>query len=512
MLKLRKLISTLLTAAVALVFFINIGMIPARAAVDDSFTADGFWYTVLTQSGTTGTVKLGVRSGPYSAVHPNSLTVTIPQTVRYSGITYTVTDIGNYAFANCGDLSNVTIPDSVTTVGAFAFLNCISLERILLPGSVTAIYSSAFWGCGSLTGFTIPESLNTIGSSVFRECFSLASISVEPGNEYFKSVDGVLYSIDQTAIVAYPAGRPDNTFIIPDSVTTINATAFINCRFLTSVTIPGGVTSIGTQAFYSCDSLQEVHFESEIPPTVGTAVFFTEKILGARAVVPYGATEYGAEGSGWKGLIVTYASATQPNSMSNFIRINSYAPGQFSDVNENAWYGANQQRVVAIAYEFGLMKGSSSTAFNPAGNITLAEAITVAARVHSIYKTGMEEFVQGNPWYQVYVDYAIENDIIAVGEFVNYNRTATRSEMAYIFSRLLPSTELKEQNTVNMLPDVDRGTQYSEAILMLYRVGVLTGSDEKGSFHPSANITRAEAAAIISRVILPETRASGKVY
>jgi len=198
--------------------------------------------------------------------------------------------------------------------------------------------------------------------------------------------------------------------------------------------------------------------------------------------------------------------------MSNFKKIRDYTFGQFTDVDENTWYGFNQGKVVALAYEYGLMQGSGTTTFNPTGNITIAEAITVAARVHSIYSTGADNFTPGNPWYQVYVDYAITNGIITVSDFTDYNRAATRAEMAYIFSRSLPETEFAAQNTVNSLPDVNSGTPYYNSILMLYKAGIVTGNDAQGTFSPGNNITRAEAAAIISRVILPATRTSGKTY
>jgi hypothetical protein len=66
------------------------------------------------------------------------------------------------------------------------------------------------------------------------------------------------------------------------------------------------VTSIGRNAFRYCTSLYDVYFKSEIPPTVGTNVFWNVK-FGARAIVPYGATGYGNEGDLWNGLVVTFA-------------------------------------------------------------------------------------------------------------------------------------------------------------------------------------------------------------
>jgi len=198
--------------------------------------------------------------------------------------------------------------------------------------------------------------------------------------------------------------------------------------------------------------------------------------------------------------------------MSNFKSTGAYMISQFTDVNEDQWYGLNDQKVIARAFEYGLMKGNSATTFNPTGNVTVAEAITIAARVHSIYATGAGNFAQGNPWYQVYVDYAVANEIIADKYFTNFARAATRAEMAFIFSRSLPSGEFTEINTINSLPDVISGTPYRESILMLYRAGILTGSDTLGTFYPANNVTRAEAAAIISRVILPDTRVGGRTY
>ena len=130
----------------------------------------------------------------------------------------------------------------------------------------------------------------------------------------------------------------------------------------------------------------------------------------------------------------------------------------------------------------------------------------MAVVVHNIYNGNSGNFQQGTPWFQVYVDYAVANGIISPGGFNNYGKLATRAEMAYIFSRCVPQWEFAAINEVNFLPDVSKGSQYSDNIFMLYRAGVLSGSDAKGTFSPNSNITRAEAAAIISRVVLPVER------
>jgi len=200
------------------------------------------------------------------------------------------------------------------------------------------------------------------------------------------------------------------------------------------------------------------------------------------------------------------------SSMANFVRVNSYRSGQFSDVNEELWFGYNRDRVIANVFEYGLMRGSSATTFNPSGNVTLAEAIAISARVHSIYTTGTANFTQSSPWHQVYVDYAIANNIISAGGFTNIGRGATRAEMAYIFANALPQSEFTRRNTVNSLPDVGSTTPFNASIILLFQAGVITGNDAAGTFLPNNNISRAEASAIISRVILPETRAIGGVF
>ena len=204
-------------------------------------------------------------------------------------------------------------------------------------------------------------------------------------------------------------------------------------------------------------------------------------------------------------------AAEATGAMANFVKSRTYTSGMFGDVNENQWYGFNQQKVIASAYEYGLMQGSGST-FSPTGNMTVAEALAIASRVHNIYGGGSGEFTQGSPWFQVYVDYAVTNGIINAGTFSDFNKPASRAEMAFIFSCALPEAEFGSQNTVVSLPDVNSGTPYYSSIFMLYKAGVVAGSDSIGTYSPNANISRAEAAAIISRVILPASRFSGKSF
>jgi hypothetical protein len=75
-------------------------------------------------------------------------------------------------------------------------------------------------------------------------------MNVDVAHTVYSSVDGVLYTKNQTVLIIYPAGKTAVSFTIPDSVTSIGFAAFEKCANLTSVTIPNSVTSIGHWAFY----------------------------------------------------------------------------------------------------------------------------------------------------------------------------------------------------------------------------------------------------------------------
>ena len=197
--------------------------------------------------------------------------------------------------------------------------------------------------------------------------------------------------------------------------------------------------------------------------------------------------------------------------MDNFQVTQTYASGQFADVSDGAWYAQS----VKTAYELGLVQGVSDTAFNPGAPITVGSAITLAARIHSIYTTGsadtaLADAPAGSPWYQGYVNYAVANGIIASGQFADYDANATRRQFAGILAKALPAEALEAVNTVEdgAIPDVVAGSLNYNEIYTLYRAGILTGNDAAGTFAPETTIDRASVAAIVSRMADPELRQS----
>lgn len=200
-----------------------------------------------------------------------------------------------------------------------------------------------------------------------------------------------------------------------------------------------------------------------------------------------------------------WAACVESGSLEHFQRQTPYATATFSDVQVSDWFYDS----VKTAYEYGLMVGSSATTFAPNSNVTIAETVTVAARLHSLFYTGEDQFEPSTPWYQSYVDYAVTNKIIATA-YMDYSKEATRAEYATILSAAFPDAALAKINQIpdNLIPDVKINDSYGKAVYRLYRAGVLTGIDDKGTFSPNSSIQRSEVAAIVSRMADPSKRVS----
>ena len=183
--------------------------------------------------------------------------------------------------------------------------------------------------------------------------------------------------------------------------------------------------------------------------------------------------------------------------ISLFSFVANAAEFKFTDVPESEWYHGD----VKSAVEMGLINGKSETIYAPEDNLTYAEAIKLAACMHQLYMDGVVTLKNGDPWYQTYVDYCFNNNIINT-EY-DYDAKATRSGYMVIFANALPDEALAKINSVpdNSIPDVPSTRAYAPAVYKLYRAGILQGSDAEHNCKPSDNIKRSEVAAILSRMM-----------
>ena len=168
-----------------------------------------------------------------------------------------VKTIYDVAFANCENLRYVEIPEGVTSINMAAFYSCNNLSNLVLPETVTEIGETAFYACYGLTTIRIPKNVNFIDVSAFTICDGLMEITVDEENQYYKSIDGNLYTKDGKTLLKYANNKPQASFIVPNGVTTIVNKAFSRCN-LTSVEIPESVTLIESGAFFQCDNLYKI--------------------------------------------------------------------------------------------------------------------------------------------------------------------------------------------------------------------------------------------------------------
>lgn len=174
-----------------------------------------------------------------------------------------VKKIGLSAFENFHVMSSVMIPDSITEIDGFAFNNCDALTEVVIPDSVTKLLDLAFYGCISLTTVKIGKGVEEIGMSAFG-CCGLTSIDVNEENQYYKSIDGNLYSKGGDVLVQYATAKQETKFEIPSHVMTVGSFALESCASLTEVVIPNSVTAIGDFAFSGCIGLTKIEIPSSV--------------------------------------------------------------------------------------------------------------------------------------------------------------------------------------------------------------------------------------------------------
>ena len=211
--------------------------------------------------------------------------VEIPSQVEYIGKTYSVTSIAQSAFDNSTGLTSITIPSSIKSIGLDAFEDCTSLTAVKIT-DLTAWCNTTFESHYSnptyrahhlylmdkeVTDLVIPNTIKTIGAFAFVNCSNL------------------------------------KTATIPESVTSIGVSAFYGCSGLTTLTIPKSVTSIGetgvyygTKVFGECSNLTSIQSLNTTPPTSKDGRLIDANYEKCVVWVPKGSLKAYQEAAGWK--------------------------------------------------------------------------------------------------------------------------------------------------------------------------------------------------------------------
>ncbi len=130
---------------------------------------------------------------------------------------------------------------SVVGIGDVDDLYIVIPERSPEGDVITTIEAEAFKGNSDITVVQIPSTVYSIGDMAFADCKSLVHIAVDEKNSHYTDVDGVLFDIDQTALVCYPAAKAATSLLLPKTITTINNMALYGCDNLKMIKFEGTV-------------------------------------------------------------------------------------------------------------------------------------------------------------------------------------------------------------------------------------------------------------------------------
>lgn len=310
-------------------------LFPLVASADDSGTCgNNVTYSFVESTGTLRISGSGSMTNyessnkaPWYDYRSNIITVIID-----NGIT----SIGKLAFYKCNSLTTIDIPNTVTVIEGGAFYDCSSLAAIDIPKGVTSIKNGTFQKCSSITTIDIPDGVTTIEDLSFYECKKLTSITIPSSVTYVGGYaftgtawddnleDGLIYV--GRVLYRYKGEMPENTkitikegttsigpdafscktnlvsidfpegilsigqnafencinitspIILPNSMKSIEKSAFFNCKKIPSINIPDNVEYIGSNAFQSCESLRSIHIPNNLT-TIESQAFSNCKSL-----------------------------------------------------------------------------------------------------------------------------------------------------------------------------------------------------------------------------------------
>ena len=322
---------------------------------------DTIYYNINSDGSSVSVTDKGTSYISYSNEYSGELV--IPESVTYSGKTYSVTSIGASAFYNCSGLTSVTIPNSVTSIGSYAFGNT-KIKSLTIGTGIQTISSNAFYGANPVKVIwlanTPPSGYKNVGGTVNyvpnnsyswlsgQKIYSFLSsmfevdgikyVPVSPSERTCDAIDCVYNESTENIKIGNTVTYKNITMTVKnvgDHICSgnkyiktleytfdgyIGSSAFYVCSGLTSVTIGNGVTSIGEYAFYYCRSLTSVTIPNSVT-SIGSSAFSGCRGL-TSVTIPNSVTSIGRSAfSGCSGL----TSVTIPNSVTS---IGEYA---FSD-------------------------------------------------------------------------------------------------------------------------------------------------------------------------------------
>ncbi|MCR5599835.1 MAG: leucine-rich repeat protein [Ruminococcus sp.] len=141
------------------------------------------------------------------------------------------------------DVKDVVIPETVKGVPVTTFVvNCnMKAGKVTLPSTITT--------------FKVSPDLMMDNTSYYE---------VSKDNQYFTSVDGIIYTKDMTELVKVPSNYEADEIVVPDGVKTIRSGAFHSLKYVKTVKLPDSVEVIGRNAFVGSQKLKKIEMPEKL--------------------------------------------------------------------------------------------------------------------------------------------------------------------------------------------------------------------------------------------------------
>ena len=265
---------------------------------------------------------------------PNATSVTMPNTIvlieanafkgknlRSIMIPSSVTTVEDGAFSQMAALTTINVaPDNthfysndgvlIEKIGSNDWVASYPVAKTgteyAVPEGIYGVRTGAFQCAANLIKLTLPASLKESPSSAeftgYSSAAKLANIEVAAGNTAFKSIDGVLVSLDGKKLIAYPNAKPGaasslpayqgvigqpsaSVYKIPDGVEIVGQAAFAQVNGLTAIEL-NEVKKLEKGAFDKQTKLRNVRLGSSVD-TIEEGAFGGNQNLTAFDVDPH---------------------------------------------------------------------------------------------------------------------------------------------------------------------------------------------------------------------------------
>ena len=209
--------------------------------------------------------------------------------------TISSTDDYLYSFGNTDDEPVIDATDYLEYTVSNGKATIIGCDRdvkgkLIIPQTIDGytiigIGNTAFANCKDITEITIPATVQNIGYGIFGGCSKLSKIIVDANNKNFSSDDdGILFNKNRTELIQYPIGSTITEYTVPYGTEKIGDSAFVYSSFLKKINLPESVIEIGQGSFAGCSVLEYVHIPSSVK-TIGDVILYSNSMYPCTAYI-----------------------------------------------------------------------------------------------------------------------------------------------------------------------------------------------------------------------------------